>query len=256
MSTFDQIILEGSAQRSDNWHEMRRGRFTSSEMHKLFTSSRSKEFAAAHEGFGQTAVTYIEQKAMEIFTGENLSSDIDNLYAVKWGNTFERSAREFYELMYDDKVEECGFYPHGDNAGGSVDFKSRKVGVGEIKCPSSRSIHASYLMNIPAFDFLRQVKEEYWCQLQCNMHFTGLPQCAFISFDPRYFTQAWMNIEPDDFSPQYAFETATDKQKKLGFLMVEGEYDKTFGERLEEVLERAVRVRDKLVEQISERMKL
>lgn len=255
-SEIEKIILEGSAQRSDNWHEMRRGRFTSSEMHKLFKASKTKEFAAAHEGFGQTAVTYIETKAMEIFTGENLSSDIDNLYSVKWGNTFERSAREFYELMYDDKVEECGFYPHGDNAGGSVDFKSRKVGVGEIKCPSSRSVHASYLMNIPTFDFLRQVKDEYWYQLQCNMHFTGLPSCAFISFDPRYFTEAWPSQDEDSFSPQYAFETATERQKKLGFLIVEGEYDKAFGAQLEETITRAVKMRDRLLEQIAERIKL
>lgn len=256
MSTFDQIIREGSSQRSDNWHEIRRGRFTSSELWKLFTKAQNKEFAAANDGFGKTAVTYIETKAMEIVSGEVLSSDIDTLYAVKWGKTFEESARIFYELTTGDKAEVCGFYPHGDNAGGSVDFKSRLVGVGEIKCPANRSVHASYLMNLPSFDYLRQVEDKYWYQLQSNMYFTGLPQCAFISFDPRYFTQAWMNIDPDDFSPQYAFETATDKQKKLGFLMVEGEYDKTFGERLEEVLERAVRVRDKLVEQISERMKL
>ena len=172
---FEKIILEGSSQRSDNWHEIRRGRFTSSETHKLFTPSRSKEFAAEHEGFGATAVTYIETKAMEIVTGEDLSSDIDSLYSVKWGNTFERAAREFYELMYNDKVEICGFYPHGDNAGGSVDFKSRLVGVGEIKCPSSRSVHASYLLNIPSFEYLRQVNESYYTQLQCNMHFPGLP---------------------------------------------------------------------------------
>ena len=256
MSDFEKIILEGSSQKSDNWHEIRRGRFTSSEIHKLFTKSKTKEFANAHEGFGQTAVTYIETKAMEIFTGENLSSDIDNLYAVKWGNTFEECARIFYELTTGDKAEVCGFYPHGENAGGSVDFKSRMVGVGEIKCPSNRSVHASYLMNIPSFDFLRQVKDEYWTQLQCNMHFTGLPSCAFISFDPRYFTQAWPDQDEQSFSPQYAFETATERQKKLGFLMVQGEYDEAFGIQLEETLARAVKMRDRLLNQISERIKL
>lgn len=135
-SEFEQIIKEGSAQKSDNWHEIRRGRFTSSEMHKLFTKPQSKEYGLQNEGFGKTAVTYIETKAMEIFTGQDLSNDIDNLYAVKWGNIFERCAFEFYQLMTGDKAEICGFYPYGENAGGSVDFKSRIRGVGEIKCPS------------------------------------------------------------------------------------------------------------------------
>lgn len=255
MNSFDQIILAESPQRTDNWHEMRRGRFTSSEIHKLFTKAQNKEYAANNEGFGKTAVSYIEQKAMEVFTGESLGSDIDNLFAVKWGNTFEESARIFYELTTGDKAEVCGFYPHGDNAGGSVDFKSRLVGVGEIKCPSNRAVHAEYLMNIPSFDFLRQVKEAYWIQLQCNMHFTGLPSGVFISFDPRYFTQAWTDQDHEGFSPQYAFESATEKQKRLGFLMVQGDYDAAFGEQLEETLARAVKMRDRIVSQISDRIK-
>ena len=88
------------------------------------------------------------------------------------------------------------------------------------------------------------------------MHFTGLPSCAFISFDPRYFTQAWPDQDEQSFSPQYAFETATDRQKKLGFLMVQGEYDEAFGIQLEETLTRAVKMRDRLLNQISERIKL
>jgi len=253
MNEFEQIIKEGSAQRTDNWHEMRRGRFTSSEFQKLLTKPQSKEYGAAHEGFGKTAVSYIESKAMEIYTGQDLSADIGDMWAVKWGRIFEPSAVKLYEMIHGDTVEETGFYPYGDNAGGSPDFKSRKVGIGEIKCPQSRSIHSDYLLNIPSMEYLRDVNPTYWTQLQCNMHFTGIDVGCFISFDPRYFTQAMTGVDPEGFSPQYAFESSTDMEKKLGLHVVIGEKDPEFGRQIDDVLSRAVAMRDRILKQITER---
>jgi hypothetical protein len=251
--TFDELILSDADQKSQDWHEIRRGRFTSSEFHKLLTKPQSKAYGDANEGFGKTAVEYIGTKAMEIVTGEVLGDDKDSLFAIEWGNTFEPSARKFYELMHGDTVETCGFYPFGKNAGGSLDGKSRKVGVVEIKCPSSRAVHSKYLRMIKTLDDLRDVNDAYWTQIQCNMFFTGIPSAAFISFDPRYCKQAWTPQDWRGFSPEYAFESATDYEKKLALHVVTGDVDKAFTSVIEETISRAVRMRDRMVEELQTR---
>ena len=74
MTDFFDDLLEGNVlkhvpQGTDEWDEVRRGRFTSSEMYKLLTPPKTK--AAQEAGkLSETALTYINVKVAEVITGQ------------------------------------------------------------------------------------------------------------------------------------------------------------------------------------------
>lgn len=253
MSDFRTLILEEADQRTAGWAQLRAGRFTASSISTLFTEGRDKAAAAQNEGFGATAVGMIKQKAMEIFLGHAIEDGIDS-YEMRFGRYMERPARDFYEDLAGVQTIDCTFVPYGDSAGGSPDFVTNTAVLGEIKVPKP-STHADYLLEITNFDDLKRVKKEYWHQLQSNMVFTGLTEGVFISFDPRMIPDAWTELDPESFSGKAAYLCANEMQKKTAMLCVYGELDPTYKEILDETLNRAVKLRNRFLEQISNRFK-
>ena len=250
---FASLIKSDSEQRSQDWHELRRGRFTSSKFEFLVKAPRDKKEAEQNEGFGATGASYIMEKALEVYSGVSRDPDIGDLYAIKRGRILESQGIQFYKLREnDDTVESTGFYIYGKDAGGSPDFKSRKVGIAELKCPT-RAKHDSYLMKVQKFSDLKKVEPMYWWQLQCNMHYTGVPFGAFLSFDPTYFTEVWKEIDWESFSAEEAFENSTPKQRSLALHLVLGELDPEVPEIIDGTLVRAVKLRDRFVNQLIEK---
>jgi len=187
-------------QGTPEWFNMRLGRFTSSEMHKLMKPGKramTKEELAARPKkgkgsstttaddwsvFSDTAQTYIEQKVAEILTGQ-MEDDV-YAYAKEYGKEMEPVAAEFFQELKGLEVEPAPFIPFGDHAGGSPDrfLISEDAGL-EIKCPLKPVKQVKYLQLTDQFDLMRAFPEFYW-QCESNLLFTGRAKWYFATFCP------------------------------------------------------------------------
>lgn len=165
--------------------EQRFGKFTASEICKLLVNGRAKE-----DIFGDTAKTYIKEKAVEILTQrrkEGFSSR-----ATDWGNEYEYKAIQEYNRFHLVEVEYFGssnpkFFvcPEFEQyAGGSPDFIVNNI-VGEVKCPYDSVNHLDNLL-IRNVDEFKKLHKEYYSQIQFNIHCTGAELGHFVSYDWRF----------------------------------------------------------------------
>jgi len=205
MSLIDEInaaIADGAEQRTQTWYELRLGKFTASEIHKLMGGGKRKmteaELAARPKGEKRVtidddtaltdgAITYIETKIAEIWTGRQ--SDSFESFATEWGNQNEDLARKEFEQRYKVTVTLNGhnvWSEQPNEAGGSSDgFVEGQDAIIEIKCPFNSGIHVSYCRAKSQDD----LPVAYKYQMQANMLFSGKSKCYFISYDPRVMNE-------------------------------------------------------------------
>jgi len=149
---FDEALAQASEQGSQNWIDIRAGRFTSSEIWKLMESgtremnpaelkarpktgkgSKSK-FIEDPSCLSKTTETYIRTKVAETLTGQSVGEIFS--HATAHGDAMEPYAAEEWAKRTGLEYEILSFVPWGDHAGGSPDRKikgeSRLV---EFKCP-------------------------------------------------------------------------------------------------------------------------
>ena len=250
--SFEDIILQSAPQGTAFWKSARTGRFTSSLIGKLFVEPRSKAEAEANFGFGATACDYIKEVALEMYTGNDISADLSDQTAIKYGRILEEPAARLYELITGDTTTQMGFASHGDSAGGSPDRLSRTRGLLEIKNPYNRNVYANYLMNIKDGASLKKAVPLYWHQIESLLYFLKLPVGHFLAFDFRYFSNGYTH-DWEGISPEYCFENSTERERKLAMHMVEIEPLPEYGELLEATLERAVKLRDRYYAELVER---
>jgi hypothetical protein len=205
MGFIDDLVDESRAhlcieQGSPEWFNMRLGRFTSSEMHKLMKPGKramTKEELAQRPKkgkgssttttddwnvFSDTALTYIEQKVAEILTGQ-MEEDV-YAYAKEYGKEMEPVAAEYFQEVTGLTVEPAPFIPFGDHAGGSPDRFIVEEDAGlEIKCPLKPVKQVKYLQLTDQFDLLRFFPDFYW-QCESNLLFTGKAKWYFATFCP------------------------------------------------------------------------
>lgn len=176
----DALDFELAEQRSKLWFDIRLGRFTSSEIHKLMQSGRGNNV------FSQTGLTYINTKVGEVLTGVK----VDNPYsqALVYGEEMETEAREYFTKQTGMDVITAEFVPFTDHAGGSPDGYilrgDKKVAGLEIKCPFNSANQVNYLFLKDQNDLRADYPEYYW-QVQSGMLFTGLEEWYFATYDPR-----------------------------------------------------------------------
>lgn len=183
-------VLLHSAQNSKAWDKIRLGRFTGSGNGKLFTEPRAKADKDAGK-FSQTALTYIEEKATEIVTGEAIGEFSSK--ATDWGNEWEEHAiRELAKSLGvtdDNLVLKPHFVVYGDYSGASPDcymtIDGLKIG-GEVKCPYNSAVHTFRLRHVRNAQELKDEEPDYYWQVQANMFFGKIPMWYFASFDPRF----------------------------------------------------------------------
>lgn len=191
MDEFDKALIEAADQKGEVWRDIRCGRFTSSEIHKLMGKSNDK--------WTDGADTYIATKAAEMLTG--YVSETPRTAAITWGEDNEPFARELYEVITGVKIEKAGFQVYGDHAGGSPDGLQSTDAFLEIKCPYNSANMVDYL-RLKNAEELKKLKPEYWTQCQSNMIFTGRNLCIFIAYDPRFPIQKQriktLEIQPDN----------------------------------------------------------
>jgi len=169
-----------------DWQSERLGKITASEIHKIMKSGRGKD-----EYFGQTALSYLDEKIAEIITGVPCK-DLTGMNAIEWGNAHENEAIMALEEKTGLQVEYFGganpkFFPFNSFSGGSPDGIADEYVV-EVKCPYNSGVHAKNLiasLSGKGNEWLQKHREEYFFQVQFNIMCCKRDKALFISYDPR-----------------------------------------------------------------------
>jgi hypothetical protein len=181
-------VMIHAAQNSKAWDKVRLGRFTGSGLGKLFTEPKTKSCREAAQ-LSQTAITYIEEKAMEVITGESQGEFSSR--ATDWGNEWEEHAlKEIAKAIgsSEDKTKlKPNFKLYGTYSGASPDaymeYKGTPVGV-ELKCPFNSVNHMRH-SRVTSAEQLKEHDSDYYWQVQSNIFFHKMPLWLFCSYDPR-----------------------------------------------------------------------
>lgn len=169
-----------TTQGSNEWHDLRAGRFTGSEIHKLM----------GIKGLGQTGDTYCFEKAVEIVFGRDESEQFDS-FDIRRGNELEPIAFErFKEIKALDfiDVHKCSFFAYGENAGASPDGLVGSDAVLEIKAPRALKFFNLVAKGIEAID------KEYIYQMQMEMLVTNSIRCHFFNYIIYNGQEMWHEI--------------------------------------------------------------
>jgi hypothetical protein len=200
----------------NEWLQQRCGRFTSSEIHKLFTGGRrdmtdeelkAEKLAGGKRRtvdmmFGDTALSYIYKKIAERLT---LSvKEESNFIQTNWGKEWEWNAYEAYEEVTGQKGDYYGvnnpkFFEYGDYGGCSPDYLYNKKGA-DFKNPFNSSEHLINL-KLKTQDDFKDKRWEYYCQAQCIIYKLNLEEFDFVSHDKRFIEPKYrlkiINVKPD-----------------------------------------------------------
>lgn len=155
-------------QRSEEWFNARKGRFTGSSISKLM----------GIKALGKTGESHAFEKAIEIVFGKNEDEQFTT-FDMQRGIDLEPVAfNKFKELKGDElgKVEECSFFAYGVNSGASPDGLVGLDAVLEIKCPKSEKFFNLVANGAAAID------KEYLYQMQCEMMCTNAKKAYFMNF--------------------------------------------------------------------------
>lgn len=156
-------------QGSAEWLAERAGHATASRFSDILAKIKTGEAA--------TRRNYRIQLVTERLTGIPVEGYTNA--AMQWGKEQEQYAREAYEALTGDLVEQTGFLKHPGMAwtGASPDGLVGDAGAVEIKCPFVSTVHVETLNSgMPA---------EHLAQIQGVLWITGRKWIDFISFDPR-----------------------------------------------------------------------
>ena len=176
-----ETIFDDIEQRSEEWHRQRMGKFTASRFGDLMTNSRKKD-----EIFGQSAISYIYEKAAEILTGTRKEAFGA---ALDWGNENESVCKEHYQEKHSTVITEMPFVEINEYSGASPDGLIDAYGeLIEIKCPYNTANHLK-----TAFE--GYIDPKYIWQMQGQMLATNIDACRFVSFDPRITDDRFRLIE-------------------------------------------------------------
>lgn len=156
-------------QRTDDWFAARLGKVTGSRVADVIAKTKT--------GYSTSRANYLAQLAIERMTGQQAESYSNA--AMEWGTTQEPFARNAYETLTGNLVEEVGFviHPEIDMSGASPDGLVGGNGLIEIKCPNSAT-HIEYIRS-------EKAPAKYLPQMAFQMACTGREWCDFMSYDPR-----------------------------------------------------------------------
>lgn len=167
-------------QRSQEWYDLRKGVFTSSEAHKLL----------GVKGLGQTGETYALEKAIEIVEG--FGDDELNTFDINRGIELEPYAfNKFNEVKSLDfiKARKVGFIKLNGNVGSSPDGLVGKDEGLEIKCPRRDKFYKIVALGVSAVD------KEYVQQMQHQMWVGNLNKFYFMNYIIEFGKEKWHILE-------------------------------------------------------------
>jgi hypothetical protein len=192
------VEKEKDLQLTDEWFKDKLGKFSGSNMKKLMScKSRAKREWTSREkliDFGDTALTYMIEVALERVTGERI--EIPQTYAMSRGIDLEQDAKNYFVQNWDKsdfatkfssfELIELGFERFLSNAGASLDAKlilvdGKQTAVAfENKCPENVRIHMTQCQH--GVDESHQ----YFWQLHSEMLAIKSDLGILVSFDPRF----------------------------------------------------------------------
>lgn len=160
-------------QRSDEWYEVRKGKFTASDFDTLMPSSRQGE-----NDFNQTQMKIIYRVASERITGEIIQNGFISK-AMQDGIDREDEARIAYELTTGESVDQVGFIEFDEWIGCSPDGIIGESKGLEIKCPQADTF-LSYLQNP------QLLIDEYFWQVQGGLLCSCRGTWYIMAYHPKY----------------------------------------------------------------------
>ncbi len=169
-----------SEQRTTEWYEQRGGRFTASVASDLIADGRAKD------SVGEAFYTLCKRVANERFFGIDNSWNVES-WDMKRGIETEPEAFELLaSLMRTGKViqgerhilEECAFFPLGDNAGASPDgIVLDSDIVTEIKCPRPEKV-----FDLIESNNVNAIDKKHYAQMQMQMLCTNSTRCVYFVY--------------------------------------------------------------------------
>lgn len=188
-------------QNSPEWNQVRIGRFTASELHRLMepakremtpeelksrppkgTPGASAKLIYDYSKLSDAAMTYVNEKVAEVMTGQ--AKQQGYAFPLIWGLDHEDEAVEYFTKVTGLSTEKVGFFKYTDHCGGSPDRFVSDGSILEVKCPHDSVNQVKYLLLTDHYD-IRRDYFQYWVQCQANMLFTDRSLAHFVTFDPR-----------------------------------------------------------------------
>lgn len=164
-------------QNSEDWDALRCGKFTASSFSDLFMDKKTAGYQKA-----------IIKVAYERVTGES-----EEFYSNKWmqrGHEKEPFARENYEMLTFNSLENGGFYEYSDFIGASPDAKIIGQNGGcEFKCPSFQIYH-EYLET-------QKIPKSYYWQIHGQLLCTGWDFIDYMPFSSPLLKQILIRVGRD-----------------------------------------------------------
>lgn len=157
---------------SEEWYQIRLGRVGGCSSAVLLVAGKNET------GLGVGAMSLIYAKAAEIITGESTSDRDVTTPAIERGIELEPIARQRYEEETFAVVQQVGYVSVGEYFGYSPDGLVGSHGMIEIKCPGS----GEFLRHLDT----RDMKPEYYAQIQWGMFLTGRNWCDFVVYHPDF----------------------------------------------------------------------
>jgi len=174
------IIHENIIQRSDEWFQIRLGKFTGT------------DFATVANGRKDTRKKLIYKKAAEIMTGKPCERDFNN-FQMDRGRELEDEARMAFELETGLEVREVGFIELDQYTGVSPDgLIGEKSGI-EIKCKDTHT----------HIECLTEGDNSYKWQIQGGLYVSGRKSWFFVSYNKDFSMNKRLYIKehtPDEKS--------------------------------------------------------
>jgi YqaJ-like viral recombinase domain len=192
------------------WLGQRRGIFTASEFHRLCTyrdgllikGTKAKKGKNGEPDieevpdtydtyfFPDGAKTYATEKAVEMLTMQDMTPTFKSK-SMEWGSNTEAEAIEMIYQKYGLVVEKYGdnqeFVKCNKDVGCTPDgLIDDDAGI-ETKCPEPTT-HIKYLQ-IQSIEEFKELKPEYYWQIQGCMYVTGREKWLFVSYDPRFLDE-------------------------------------------------------------------
>lgn len=198
-------------QRSEQWFIARRGKLTSSEIHKIM----------GKDALSETAKTYLLDKVSETLGG---FASLASGPALEWGTELEETAIQIYSEIRNVQVDKASFISYNEHYGGSPDGLVGTEGIVEVKCPYNSTNHFKHGLIKSDAEF-KKAKTDYYYQCISNMVCANAQWCDFISFDPR--------VKPEYSMYIYRLHRNEDEVKSvLERVEVAAEYMKELKEKL------------------------
>lgn len=152
-------------------HEMRHGRFTSSQIYRLLGSKRVRE-------------TYLEEKAIE----RRMQSSLDaggHSQSIAWGNFMELVVFSELGLEYQIMSNTTVIHPDHKFWAGSCDLLVPKKKIAEIKCYQKKNfaLYTDAILKKDTELLKKDFASEYW-QIVSNAIINQVPNGEAITYMP------------------------------------------------------------------------